>query len=51
MEKLIFSYQLHCSVRMKLLNDVCFVLHVTPLYPFSLVVRININVQDRWLVQ
>ena len=53
----IFSYELHCTVRkllriVMLLNDICFVLHVTPLYPlFSLVVSINIIVQDRWPVQ
>jgi len=34
----IFSYELHCTVRMMLLNDVCFVLHVRcdPSYSFFL---------------
>ena len=42
------SYELHCIVRMILLNDVCFVLHVRcdPFVPFfSLVVCINVIVQ------
>ena len=49
MEKLIFSYELHCTIRMMLLNDVCLVLHVRcdPFAPFFLVVCINIIVQDR----
>jgi len=37
----ILSYELHCTERMMLLNDVCFVIHVTPFFLSFVLVLLN----------